>query len=98
MAAAATAAAPFLFYALITRAGLGLDGAAVAFVACQAITLAGLVAFVAARARKLEGHPEQTWGGFSREAFKGWGGYLNYGGPFGGGSLGGGSKEPLKLG
>ncbi|GBF97494.1 hypothetical protein Rsub_10417 [Raphidocelis subcapitata] len=81
MAAAATAAAPFLFYALVNRAGFGLDGAAMAFVACQAITLAGLVAFVAARARKMEGHPQQTWGGFSKEAFKGWGEYLHYGVP-----------------
>jgi hypothetical protein len=85
MAALTTLAAPLLFWALITKAGWGLDGAALAFIICQAATLAGLVAFTVARARALGDGPKQTWSGFSGEAFKGWGEYLHYGEPAGGG-------------
>lgn len=79
MAGAATAAAPLLFWLAIPHAGWGLDGAAIAFIVCQAIQLAGLVAFVVARARRLAGDAKQTWGGLSGDALKGWGEYLQYG-------------------
>ncbi|KAI8471347.1 MAG: mate-domain-containing protein [Monoraphidium minutum] len=81
MAAAATAAAPLLFWAGIPHAGWGLDGAALAFVGCQAIQLAGLAAFAVARARRMAGDARQAWHGWSAEAFSGWGEYLHYGLP-----------------
>lgn len=79
MAATTTLAAPALFYHFITRCGMGLDGAALAFVICNAATLIGLTAFVARRAARLAGDAKQTWGGFSKEAFSGWGEYMHYG-------------------
>jgi hypothetical protein len=79
MAASTTLAAPLLFYLTITKAGWGLDGAAVAFTICNAATLLGLVAFVVARVKRMEGDAKQTWSGFSKQAFSGWGEYLNYG-------------------
>ncbi|KAF8062039.1 DTX2 [Scenedesmus sp. PABB004] len=75
------AASPALFWLFVVRAGLGLDGAAFAFIACQAATLAGLVGCVVARARAMRGRREQTWGGWSADAFKGWPTYISYGVP-----------------
>lgn len=93
MAAATTLAAPALFWLLVARCGLGLDGAAIAFVACNAATLAGLVAFTVARAKAMEGDAKQTWGGFSAGAWQGWGEYLQYG--EGGARAGGGGAVLL---
>jgi len=81
MAASTTAAAPFLFSFLVMQSGMGLDGAALAFVISNAATLIGLSAFVVARAKRLAGDAKQTWTGFSKEAFSGWGEYLQYGVP-----------------
>jgi MATE family multidrug resistance protein len=75
------AASPLYFWFLVERCGMGLDGAAYAFVACQASTLAGLLAYVTYRAWRMDGKREQTWGGWSREAFRGWGEYAQYGLP-----------------
>jgi hypothetical protein len=101
MAALTTAAAPLLFWAFISKAGLGLDGAALAFITCQAITLAGLVFFTVARAKALAGTEKQTWTGWSGEAFTGWGEYMHYGegpgGPLGGGLQGLAQHAPLAL-
>jgi Na+-driven multidrug efflux pump len=62
---------PLAFQGLVCNAGLGLDGAAYAFVACQAATLTGLLGCVMWRAASLKGRPEQTWSGWSREALRG---------------------------
>ena len=78
-AALSTAAAPLLFWLFVSRLGLGLDGAALAFVACNALTLVALTVAVARRARAARGDPRRTWDGFKREAWSDWGGYLKYG-------------------
>ena len=44
--AAAAAASPALFYGLVHSAGLGLDGAALAFTLCQLIACLGLLGYI----------------------------------------------------
>lgn len=81
VAAAVLAASPLFFWLLVERCQLGLDGAAFAFIACQVTTLLGLLGYVVYRAWRLQGKREQTWGGWSGEAFQGWGEYCSYGLP-----------------
>lgn len=81
VAAAVLVASPLFFWLLVEQCQLGLDGAAFAFIACQVTTLLGLLAYVVYRAWRLQGKREQTWGGWSGEAFKGWGEYCSYGLP-----------------
>uniref|UniRef100_A0A383V4G4 Protein DETOXIFICATION n=1 Tax=Tetradesmus obliquus TaxID=3088 RepID=A0A383V4G4_TETOB len=79
--AATLAASPFIFWAFMVKAQLGLDGAALAFISCQLLTLLGLLSCVAWRAVRMEGKREQTWGGWSNEAFADWPEYMKYGLP-----------------
>lgn len=44
--AASTLLAPLYFYALVNQLGLGLDGAAMAFILCQATSFFGLGAYI----------------------------------------------------
>lgn len=81
VAAAVLVASPLFFRLLVERCSLGLDGAALAFIACQVTTLLGLLGYVVYRAWRLKGRREQTWGGWSREALQGWGEYCSYGLP-----------------
>lgn len=69
------AASPLFFWFFMTRAQMGLDGAALAFITCQISTLVGLLGYVVYRAVRMQGKREQTWGGWSAEAFKDWGEY-----------------------
>lgn len=81
VAAAVLAASPLFFWLFVEQCQMGLDGAAYAFIACQVTTLLGLLGYVVYRAWRLRGKREQTWGGWSGEAFKGWGEYCSYGLP-----------------
>jgi MATE family multidrug resistance protein len=81
VAAAVLLASPLFFWLLVEQCRLGLDGAALAFIACQVTTLLGLLAYVVYRAWRLQGKREQTWGGWSSEALQGWGEYCSYGLP-----------------
>lgn len=81
VAGAVLAASPLFFWLLVEQCQMGLDGAAFAFIACQVTTLLGLLGYVVYRAWRLQGKREQTWGGWSREAFQGWGEYCSYGLP-----------------
>lgn len=81
VAAFTTCIAPLYFWTFIFRLNLGLDGAAYAFICCQLTTLTGLLLFQIWRASRLGSDIKQTWGGFSWDAFKGWGEYLRYGLP-----------------
>jgi MATE family multidrug resistance protein len=81
VSAAVLLASPLFFWLLVEKCQLGLDGAALAFIACQVTTLLGLLGYVMYRAWRLQGKREQTWGGWSGEAFQGWGEYCSYGLP-----------------
>lgn len=81
VAAVTLAASPLFFWFAVERLGLGLDGAALAFITCQLATLLGLLGYVVYRAQRMRGKKEQTWGGWSPEAFRGWGEYFSYGLP-----------------
>lgn len=81
VAAAVLVASPLFFWLLVEQCQLGLDGAALAFIACQVTTLLGLIGYVVYRAWRLKGKREQTWGGWSPEALQGWGEYCSYGLP-----------------
>lgn len=81
VAASVLVASPLFFWAFVEQWSMGLDGAAFAFIACQVATLLGLLAYVVFRAWRLRGKREQTWGGWSGEALKGWGEYASYGLP-----------------
>lgn len=72
VAAVILAASPLFFWLLMDKLQMGLDGAALAFVACQVATLLGLLGYVVYRAYAMQGKREQTWGGWSAEAFKDW--------------------------
>eukprot|EP00878_Enallax_costatus_P028505 GHUV01030793.1.p2 GENE.GHUV01030793.1~~GHUV01030793.1.p2 ORF type:complete len:186 (-),score=14.88 GHUV01030793.1:273-830(-) len=72
IAAVTLGVSPLFFWLLVEKLSMGLDGAALAFVTCQATTLAGLVGYVVYRSYKLQGKKEQTWGGWSGEALKDW--------------------------
>jgi Na+-driven multidrug efflux pump len=74
--AATLAASPFIFWAFMVKAQMGLDGAALAFISCQLCTLIGLLGCVAWRAVRMQGKREQTWGGWSKEALQDWPEYL----------------------
>ncbi|KAI3433740.1 hypothetical protein D9Q98_003547 [Chlorella vulgaris] len=67
--------APLFNWLLIFKLGGGIDGAVMAMVACNAVMLALLTAFVAWHERQRLGTPKQTWHGWSRESFKGLGRY-----------------------
>jgi MATE family multidrug resistance protein len=53
-AAVATLASPLVFWWFVVKAGMGLDGAAYAFVCCQVMTLVGLLGYTVYRARVME--------------------------------------------
>jgi hypothetical protein len=55
---------------------MGLRGAAVSFVLCNAISTALLLGYTGARDWARRGAPGATWAGLSREALRGWGPYL----------------------
>lgn len=59
------------------RLKLGLDGAALGFVACSATNTALLAAYTAARDCARLGRPDATWAGFSCDALRRWGEYLS---------------------
>jgi MATE family multidrug resistance protein len=61
--------------------GLGLAGAAYAYCCCNLSSVVLLGGYVACRSISMRGQPGNTWGGFSRQAFSGWGEYLAYGVP-----------------
>ncbi len=81
IAAITTALSPLYFWALVFKAGLGLDGAAFAFISCQLTSLGMMLAYVFWRTKQQANRPDRTWGGWSKDAFKGWGTYLSYGLP-----------------
>jgi MATE family multidrug resistance protein len=81
VSAAVLVASPLFFWLLVEKFQLGLDGAALAFIACQVTTLLGLLGYVVYRSWRLQGKREQTWGGWSGEALQGWGEYCSYGLP-----------------
>ena len=70
------ALAPLFAWLLIFRAGLGLDGAALAVDATQLTMAALLGTFIAVRDASLRGTPTATWHGWSTQALRGWGQYL----------------------
>jgi MATE family multidrug resistance protein len=80
-AGVATALSPLIFWYFVIRQGMGLDGAAYAFILCQVLTCAGLLGYVIYRAAKQRGQPQQTWPGWSGAAFQRWPEYLSYGIP-----------------
>jgi hypothetical protein len=64
------------------RLGWRTDGAAYAVVCCQATTALQITGYRLYRDLvQLKGSPKQTWHGWSRSAFRGWGKYLKYGVP-----------------
>lgn len=63
------------------RLGLGLTGAAYAYGCCHLTSVTLLSSYVAYRSISMKGQPGNTWGGFSKKAFSGWGEYLSYGVP-----------------
>lgn len=71
-----TAVAPLFYYIAMIKLKLGLDGAAAAFVLCNATSTTLLAAYTAARDWRRRGTRGATWEGLSREAFGGWGAYL----------------------
>lgn len=56
--------APLFNWLLIFKLGGGIDGAVMAMVACNAVMLALLTAFVAWHERQRLGTPKQTWHGW----------------------------------
>ncbi|KAK9834158.1 hypothetical protein WJX81_003586 [Elliptochloris bilobata] len=72
----ATVLAPLYAWALIFLSGLDLDGAALACDLINATNAALLLGYLVWRERRLAGTPQQTWHGWSREAWCGWGTYL----------------------
>lgn len=76
--AATLAASPLFFWMFMVEAQMGLDGAALAFITCQVTTLVGLLGYVVYRALHMQGRREQTWGGWSPDAFKDWGEYFRW--------------------
>ncbi|GAX76873.1 hypothetical protein CEUSTIGMA_g4319.t1 [Chlamydomonas eustigma] len=80
--AAAAAASPLFFYSLVHAAGLGLDGAALAFSLCQVTALLGVGGYILRHSKQNWGTPNATWSEFSSQAaFSKWGQYLKYGLP-----------------
>lgn len=79
---AAVLLAPPFNWALIFKAGLGLDGAAAAMVATWVTMLCMLGAYVAWHERRRRGTPQQTWHGWSRDCLKGLGAYYRLAVPF----------------
>ncbi|GAX80512.1 hypothetical protein CEUSTIGMA_g7950.t1 [Chlamydomonas eustigma] len=80
--AAATFLAPAFFYVLVHSLGLGLDGAAIAFILCQVTQASGILGYILWHTNHMRGSSEATWGGFSpAAAFSKWGEYLKYGIP-----------------
>ena len=67
-AAVATLVSPLVFWWFVVKAGMGLDGAAYAFICCQVMTLVGLLGYTMYRARAMEvrgggGGLVGAWGG-----------------------------------
>ena len=78
----ATALSPVFFYTLVHTFGLGMDGAAYAFICCQLVQAGGLIGYLIYHTKKNIGLPTTTWGGFSlTQASSNWGDYLRYGIP-----------------
>lgn len=75
--AVATALSPIYNWYFIYYLDWGLDGAAVAYGAAM-LTMAVLtLAVILYRDHKLKGTPEQTWHGWSKRGFSGWGQYMS---------------------
>mmetsp|Transcript_15098 Transcript_15098/g.32719 ORF Transcript_15098/g.32719 Transcript_15098/m.32719 type:complete len:614 (+) Transcript_15098:102-1943(+) len=80
--AAATLLSPLFFHVWVHQAGLGLDGAAYAYMMCQLTSLGSLLAYTVWYTRRTAGQADSTWGGWSLQgALSGWGEYLQYGIP-----------------
>lgn len=60
---------------LIFKLGMGLDGSALAFVACELIYIACLLALCALHNARRPPQ-ERWWRGWSRDALRGWGPFL----------------------
>ncbi|KXZ54974.1 hypothetical protein GPECTOR_3g140 [Gonium pectorale] len=76
MTFAVTMLSPFYNYLLITRLRLGLPGAAWAYVACEATSVALLAAAMAGHTRWVQRPGRKTWTGWDRAAWRGWWPYL----------------------
>ncbi|KAG2501547.1 hypothetical protein HYH03_000054 [Edaphochlamys debaryana] len=76
VAAAYTAAAPLVNHLCIYTAGWGMVGAAVAYNILQALELLLMLAAMAWMHLRRQTPATRTWGGFSGQALRGWGGYL----------------------
>lgn len=73
---------PVWNWLLIFKLGWGFQGAALAVIMSHVTNMTLMVSYaIFYRSWKLRGKPEQTWPGFSREALRGWGQYLQYGLP-----------------
>ena len=73
--------APLFNWLFIYGLDLRLLGAALAMDAVMLTMVAALGAYIILRDRRLRGQPQATWGGWSRDALRGWGEYLRYGLP-----------------
>ncbi|KAL4448284.1 hypothetical protein ABPG75_005503 [Micractinium tetrahymenae] len=74
--AAAAALSPLWNWLYIVRLRLGLDGAALAVLSLQCTSLVLLGSYTLVRNLSSLGQEQAVWQGWSRDAFKGWGGYL----------------------
>ena len=75
MTAISTLTSPLLNYALITMLGLGLRGAAYAYLA-EELLLTAVATLMVAWLHRQQAAGEKTWRGLSSEALRGWGFYL----------------------
>ncbi|KAK9827634.1 hypothetical protein WJX81_001631 [Elliptochloris bilobata] len=73
---AATLLAPLYSWLLVFCSGMGVHRAAVACDLISATNAALLFGYLVLRERRLAGTPQQTWQGWSRECWRGWGAYL----------------------
>ncbi|KAL4421824.1 hypothetical protein ABPG77_001613 [Micractinium sp. CCAP 211/92] len=75
-AAASATLSPLWNWLYIVRLGLGLDGAALAVLSLQCTSLALVGGYTLVRNISSLGQEQAVWHGWSREAFREWGGYL----------------------